>query len=70
MTRSTPRARNHQLHPVQSAGLQRAQERGPQRPALGVADVEAEHLAVHGARTAVATTTAGETTRRLTLALQ
>ena len=33
-----------QLHPVQAAGLQRAQERGPERAVLGVADVEAEDL--------------------------
>ena len=33
-----------QLHPAQAAGLQRAQERGPERPVLGVADVEAEDL--------------------------
>ena len=35
-----------QLHPVQAAGLQRPQERGPERAVLGVADVEAEHLPV------------------------
>ena len=34
-----------QLHPVEAAGLQRAQERGPERPVLAVADVEAQHLA-------------------------
>jgi hypothetical protein len=33
-----------QLHPVQAAGLQRAQERGPERAVLAVADVEAEYL--------------------------
>ena len=34
-----------QLHPGQAAGLQRSQERGPERAVLAVADVEAEHLA-------------------------
>ena len=33
-----------QLHPAQPAGLQRAQERGPERAVLGVADGEPEHL--------------------------
>ena len=35
---------DHQLHSVQAAGLQRAQERGPERAVLAVPDVEAEHL--------------------------
>jgi hypothetical protein len=35
---------DHQLHPAQPAGLQATQERGPERPVLGVADVEPEHL--------------------------
>jgi hypothetical protein len=34
-----------QLHPAESAGLQRAQERGPERTILRIADVEAEYLA-------------------------
>ena len=33
-----------QLHPGQAAGLQRAQERGPERPVLAVADVHAQDL--------------------------
>ena len=33
-----------QLDPAQPAGLQRAQERGPERPVLAVADVEPEDL--------------------------
>ena len=37
---------DHQLHPVQPAGLQRPQERGPERSVLAVADVEPEHLPV------------------------
>ena len=35
---------DNQLHPTQPAGLERAQERGPERPVLGVADIEAQHL--------------------------
>ena len=35
---------DHQLRPGQAAGLQRAQERGPERAVLGVADIEAEDL--------------------------
>ena len=38
------RVADDQLHPAQAAGLQRAQERGPERPVLGVTDVEPEHL--------------------------
>jgi hypothetical protein len=34
-----------QPHPTQPAGLQRPQESGPERLVLGVADVDAEHLA-------------------------
>ena len=34
-----------QLHPAQPAGLERAQERGPERAVLAVADGEPEHLA-------------------------
>ncbi len=33
-----------QLHPVQAAGLQAAQERGPERAVLAVTDVEPEDL--------------------------
>lgn len=33
-----------QLHAAESAGLQAAQESCPERPVLGVADVEAENL--------------------------
>jgi hypothetical protein len=62
--------RDDQLHPVQAAGLQRAQESGPERPVLAVADVEPRTSRLPSARTAVATTTAWETTRRLTRALQ
>ena len=34
--------------PVEAAGAQALQERGPERAVLGVADVDAEHLAVAG----------------------
>jgi hypothetical protein len=33
------------LHPGQPSGLERAQERGPERAVLAVADVQAQHLA-------------------------
>ena len=39
---------DHQLHPGQAAGSQRPQERGPEGAVLGVADVDAEDLAVAG----------------------
>jgi hypothetical protein len=35
-----------QLHAAQAAGLQPAQERGPERPVLAVADVHSQDLAV------------------------
>jgi hypothetical protein len=35
-----------QLHPGKAAGLQRAQERGPERAVLTVADLKAQHLPV------------------------
>jgi hypothetical protein len=56
--------------PAESAGLQTAQERGPERPVLAVADIEAEDLtpAVGGDTRAI--TTAWDTTRLLTRALQ
>jgi hypothetical protein len=39
------RVGDDQLHAVQAAGLQRAQEPGPERAVLAVTDVEAEDLA-------------------------
>jgi hypothetical protein len=36
---------DHQLHPGEPSGLQRAEEGGPERPVLAVADVHAQHLA-------------------------
>ena len=39
-----------QLHPGQAAGLERAQERGPERPVLAVADIETQHFASSIAR--------------------
>jgi hypothetical protein len=36
--------RDDQLHPAQPAGLQRPQERGPERPVLAVADIKPQHL--------------------------
>ena len=59
-----------QLHPGQAAGLERAQERRLECPVLGVAHGEAEDLTAAIAAHPVATTTAWETTRRFTLALQ
>jgi hypothetical protein len=63
-----------QLDTAESAGLERAQERGPERPVLAVADVEAQDFAPavggHAAIVGVAITTAWETTRRFTRALQ
>jgi hypothetical protein len=38
--------RDDQLHASQAAGLQRAQERGPERAVLAVTDLEAQHLPV------------------------
>jgi hypothetical protein len=38
------RVADHQLHAVQATGAQPAQERGPERAVLAVANVEAEHL--------------------------
>ncbi len=39
------RVTDHQLHAVQTAGLQRAQKRGPKCAVLAVTDVKAQHLA-------------------------
>jgi hypothetical protein len=38
------RVADDQLHAVETAGLEPAQERGPERAVFAVADVEAEHL--------------------------
>ncbi len=35
---------DHQLHAVETAGLQRAQERGPKRAVLAVTNVKTEHF--------------------------
>jgi hypothetical protein len=51
-------------------GLERAQERVPERSVLGVTDVEPEHLTTPSAATPVAIMTAGVTTRRLTRDVQ
>ena len=59
-----------QLHPSQPAGLERPQERRPEGTALAVTHGEAEDLAAPITAHPVAITTAGATTRRLTLALQ
>jgi hypothetical protein len=59
-----------QLHPGQAAGFQRSQKRRPERAVLTVADLKAEHLAAAVGVHPVAITTACETTRWLTLALQ
>jgi len=59
-----------QLHPAQPACFQAAEERGPEGAVLGVADVEAEDLAAAVGVTPVAITTACDTTRWLTRALQ
>jgi hypothetical protein len=59
-----------QLHPAQPSGFEAAQERGPKRAVFGVADVEAEDLAAAVAGDPVAITTAWETTRWFTRALQ
>ena len=61
---------DHQLGPGQPTGLQRPQERGPERSVLGVADVEAQHFTA-----AVGGDAGGDhhrlgPTRRFTLALQ
>jgi hypothetical protein len=59
-----------QLHPGQPMGLERPQERGPERAVLAIADVQAQDLAAPSAVTPVAITTARETTRPSTLALR
>jgi hypothetical protein len=59
-----------QLGAGQPAGLQRAQQRRPERAVLAVADGEAEHLPVPVGGHPGAITTAWETTRRLPRALQ
>jgi len=65
---------DHQLDPAQAAGLQAAQERGPERPVLAVADPVLSSNPRTSRRpsavTPVAITTAWDTTRRLTRALQ
>ena len=38
-------ARDHQLHPVRAAGLERAQERIPELLGLAVTDIETQHVA-------------------------
>lgn len=62
--------RDDQLHAAKAADLQRPQERGLERAVLAVAHVEAQDLALPVGRDPVATTTAWETTRWFTRALQ
>jgi len=52
------RVGDDQLDAVQTAGLQRAQERGPERAVLAGAHVEAGHFACPSGATPVANTTA------------
>jgi hypothetical protein len=59
-----------QLHPGQAAGLERAQERGPERAVLGVANIQPSTFWPPSLVTPVAITTALDTTRPLTLALR
>jgi hypothetical protein len=59
-----------QLDPAQAAGPQGAQECGPKRAVLGIADLEARALRRPSLVTPVAITTACDTTRWLTRALQ
>jgi hypothetical protein len=58
-----------QLGAAQPAGLQRAEERGPERAVLAVADPQPSTSRCPSAASPVAITTAWETTRRLTRAL-
>jgi hypothetical protein len=62
--------RDDQLHPTEPARLERAEERSPERAVLAVADGEPEPSRQPSARTPEAITTAWDTTRRLTRALQ
>jgi hypothetical protein len=64
------RVADDHLDAVQPTGLQAARDRGPKSAVLAVADVEAEYFQPPAAATPVATTTAWETTRWSTLALQ
>ena len=59
-----------QLDAGEPAGLERAQERGPERAVLAVTDVQAQHLPTAISGHPVAITTARETTRPSTRALR
>jgi hypothetical protein len=59
-----------QLHPGQAAGLERPQERRPEGTILAVPTAKPRTSRRPSPHTPVATTTAWETTRRLTRALQ
>jgi hypothetical protein len=61
---------DHQLHPGQAAGLERAEERGPEGAVLAGTHGEAENFAAAVTAHPGRDPTAWETTRRLTRALQ
>ena len=67
---SSSRIGDDQLHPAQAAGLQRAEERGPECPKLGVADIEPEHLTAPVSGHAAGDHDRLGTTRPFTRALQ